>query len=80
MSILNDILKLPREVRNADFVVRIAEGVENPDSLLDRYAVTPDIHAAFKTRPRWPRRAVWMRWRACSAPGPTSWTGRPTGR
>ena len=48
MSVLTDILKLPREIRNADFVVRIAEGVENPDSLLDRYAVTPDIHAAFK--------------------------------
>ncbi len=48
MSVLQDILKLPREIRNADFVVRIAEGVANPDSLLDRYAVTPDIHAAFK--------------------------------
>lgn len=48
MSVLQDILRLPREIRNADFVVRIAEGVANPDSLLDRYAVTPDIHTAFK--------------------------------
>ncbi len=48
MSAIQDLLKLPREVRNADFVVRIAEGVAHPDSLLDRYAVTADIHDAFK--------------------------------
>lgn len=48
MSLLQDLLKLPREIRNADFVVRIAEGVAHPDTLLDRYAVTSDIHDAFK--------------------------------
>lgn len=48
MSILQEILKLPDRIRNADFVVRIAEGVEHPDTLLDRYAVTPDIHTAFQ--------------------------------
>ena len=50
VSVLQDVLKLPREVRNADFVVRIAEGVAHPASLLDRYAVTPDIHAPSRTR------------------------------
>ena len=48
MSELQDILKLPREIRNADFVVRIADGVAHPETLLDRYAVTPDIHDSFK--------------------------------
>lgn len=44
---LREILDLPTEVKKSDFVVRLAEDVERPEALLDRYAITDDLIHAF---------------------------------
>jgi hypothetical protein len=47
MTALRDLLDLPAHVTKSAFVVRLVEGVSHPDALLDRYAITPDLHGAF---------------------------------
>ena len=47
MTILRDLLDLPAQVTKSAFVVRLVEGVSHPDELLDRYAITPDLHGSF---------------------------------
>src|SRR5438067_7495066 len=44
---LREILDLPEQVKKSDFVVRLAEDVERPEALLDRYAITDDLVHAF---------------------------------
>ena len=46
MPTLHDILSLPEEVTKSAFVVRLAEAVTRPDSLMGTYAITPNIHHA----------------------------------
>lgn len=43
MSELRDILNLPAEVKKSDFVVKLTEGISDPERLLRDYAVTPDL-------------------------------------
>ena len=47
MSVLHEILELPSEVKKGDYVVRLTDGVANPASLLERYAITADLVRAF---------------------------------
>jgi hypothetical protein len=47
MTALHDLLDLPPQVTKSAFVVRLVEGVTHPEALLDRYAITADLHGAF---------------------------------
>ncbi|MBL8678385.1 MAG: hypothetical protein JNK05_04435 [Myxococcales bacterium] len=47
MSDLHSLLDLPETVSKNAFVVQLASGVQNPASVLDNYAITPDLVRAF---------------------------------
>lgn len=46
MSALRDILNLPETVTKGSFVIKLAEAVHRPETLLASYAITPDVHGA----------------------------------
>lgn len=47
MSKLRDILIIPEVVKKTDFVVELADAVNDPGPMLAQYAVTPDLQHAF---------------------------------
>jgi hypothetical protein len=46
MSVLRDYLDLPEQVRQGDFVVWLADGIEQPEQVLGSYVFTPGIVAS----------------------------------
>jgi hypothetical protein len=47
MSQLRDILDLPTEVKKSDFVIRLTEGIGDPDKLVASYAMTGELVNAY---------------------------------
>jgi hypothetical protein len=47
MSELRQLLDLPLEVKKSDYVVRLTEGVANPEATVASYATTPGILGSF---------------------------------
>jgi hypothetical protein len=47
MTDLHALLDLPETVAKSAFVVQLAAGVQNPGTVLDNYAITPDLIDAF---------------------------------
>jgi hypothetical protein len=44
---LKDLITLPEQVRQGDFVLRLAEGIQQPEQTLENYVVTPQLAACF---------------------------------
>lgn len=47
MTLLADLIDLPGAVHHGDFVLRLAEGVANPEQTLDQYVVTDGLARCF---------------------------------
>lgn len=47
MTLLADLIDLPRSVHQGDFVLRLAEGVADPEGTLRDYVVTPQLADCF---------------------------------
>ncbi len=43
MPFLKDLIDLPDQVRQGDFVLRLTEGLGNPEQTLENYVVTPEL-------------------------------------
>ena len=48
MAYLKDLIDLPDQVRQGDFVLRLTEGLGNPDQTLENYVVTPELAKCFR--------------------------------
>ncbi len=46
---ISELFQLPEQVKKADFVLRLAEGVAAPEQTVQQYVVTPSIVRAFDT-------------------------------
>ena len=44
---LKDLIDLPEQVRQGDFVLRLTEGIQQPDQTLANYVVTPQLALCF---------------------------------
>lgn len=44
---LKDLIDLPEQVRQGDFVLRLTEGIQQPEQTLGNYVVTPQLAACF---------------------------------
>lgn len=47
MPYLKDLIELPDQVRQGDFVLRLAEGLGHPEQTLSNYVVTPELGKCF---------------------------------
>src|SRR5689334_9340064 len=47
MTLIRDLIEIPERVHAGDFVLRLAEGVENKKQTLRDYVVTPDLVRCF---------------------------------
>lgn len=48
MPFLKDLIDLPDQVRQGDFVLRLTEGLGNPEQTLENYVVTPELAKCFR--------------------------------
>jgi len=46
-TLLRDLIDLPEQVRQGDFVLRLSEGVTKPDETLRNYVVTDQLATCF---------------------------------
>jgi len=47
MTLLKELIDIPQQVHRGDFVLKLAEDVKNPDSVMDNYVVTPELAECF---------------------------------
>ena len=47
MTLIKDLIDIPERVHRDDFVLHLAEDINRPDVVLDRYVVTPELRAHF---------------------------------
>src|SRR5262249_20796339 len=47
VTLVKDLIEIPEQVHAGDFVLRLAEGVENKTQTLQDYVVTPDLVRRF---------------------------------
>ena len=47
MTKISDIIEIPHEVHQGDFVLRLTEGVQDPERTLRSYVVTPELRGCF---------------------------------
>ncbi|MCG5541818.1 MULTISPECIES: phage resistance protein [unclassified Halorhodospira] len=47
MTKIADIIDVPNEVHQGDFVLRLTEGVQDPEGTLSSYVVTPELRGCF---------------------------------
>src|SRR6516162_2091096 len=47
MTLLRELIDIPEHVRKGDFVLRLSEGVIDPDGTLGEYVVTPELVKCF---------------------------------
>jgi hypothetical protein len=47
MTLLRELIDIPEHVRKGDFVLRLSEGVIDPDGTLGEYVVTPELVRCF---------------------------------
>ncbi len=47
MTLLKDLIRVPEQVHQGDFVLKLTEGVEKPGETLSSYVVTPQLRQAF---------------------------------
>ena len=48
MPYLKDLIDLPDQVRQGDFVLRLTEGLGHPEQTLENYVVTPELAKCFR--------------------------------
>jgi hypothetical protein len=48
MAYLKDLIDLPDQVRQGDFVLRLTESLGNPEQTLENYVVTPELAKCFR--------------------------------
>lgn len=46
-TLLKDLIHIPEQVHKGDFVLRLSEGVDEPEKTLEPYVVTPQLETAF---------------------------------
>ena len=46
-TFIHELIDIPAQVQQGDFVLRLAEGVNRPDETLRDYVVTPELQACF---------------------------------
>lgn len=46
-TLLKDLIDLPEQVRQGDFVLRLTEGIQHPEQTLANYVVTPQLAGCF---------------------------------
>jgi hypothetical protein len=47
MTLIRELLDLPKAVRKGDFVLSLNKGIENPNETLEKYAITPNLQQTF---------------------------------
>lgn len=47
MTLLSELIDIPEQVHQGDFVLRLTEGVGRADETLDNYVVTPQLARCF---------------------------------
>ena len=57
-KLIADLLQLPERVRTGDFVLKLAEGVTEPEKTLEQYVVTPQLVECFQDALGFIRQAV----------------------
>ena len=50
-TFIHELIDIPAQVQQGDFVLRLAEGVHRPDETLRDYVVTPALPAYFAREP-----------------------------
>lgn len=48
MTLIKDLISIPESVQRGDFVLRLSEGVQNPQQTLHDYVVTPELAKCYK--------------------------------
>ena len=57
-KLISELIELPERVRKGDFVLKLSEGVTQPEKTLDQYVVTPQLIASFEDALSFIRSAV----------------------
>ena len=47
MTLIKELIKIPKQIQRGDFVLRLSEGVNRPEETLRQYVVTPELTACF---------------------------------
>ena len=47
MTLIKDLIQIPEQINKGDFVIKLAEDVENPDLIVKDYVVTEQLAACF---------------------------------
>src|SRR5689334_20435483 len=58
MALLKDLIEIPEQVHQGDFVLKLADGVTHAEKTLRDYVVTPQLASAFDNALGFIRQAV----------------------
>ncbi|HAH43603.1 MAG TPA: hypothetical protein DCM07_01880, partial [Planctomycetaceae bacterium] len=47
MTLIKELINIPEQIQQGDFVLRLAEDINRPEVVLDNYVVTPELSACF---------------------------------
>ena len=47
MTYIKDLIHIPENIGQGDFVLRLAEGVTDPERTIQQYEVTPQLEKSF---------------------------------